>query len=96
MLRLLLVVLLTSLLGSGALAAGLVTEVPSIVQIVFIVCLGLFVISLATSALTNARADRANPQARIDVNPSLPPPATRGAGADRSIERHAPLGGTAD
>jgi hypothetical protein len=51
MLRLSLVVLLTSLLGSGGVAAGLVTDVPSIVQFVFVGCLGLFVVLLATGAL---------------------------------------------
>lgn len=51
MLRLLVVVLLTSLLGSGGVAAGLVSDVPSIVQAVFVGCLGLFVVLLATGAL---------------------------------------------
>lgn len=57
MLRLLGVVLLTSLLGSGGVAAGLVTGVPSIVQVVFVGCLGLFVVALATGALNTGGAD---------------------------------------
>ena len=51
MLRLLVVVVLTSLLGSGGVAAGVVTDVPSIVQFVFVGCLGLFVVLLAAGAL---------------------------------------------
>lgn len=67
MLRLLLVVILTSLLGSGGVAAGLAADVPAIVDFAFIACLGLFVVALATGALGSA--DRAPPRGMI---PSVP------------------------
>ncbi len=51
MLRLLWVLLLATLLGSGGVAAGLAAGVPTIVQFVFVGCLGLFVVTLATGAL---------------------------------------------
>jgi len=38
-------------------AAGLVTDVPSIVQVVFVGCLGLFIVSLATGALKTTGTD---------------------------------------
>lgn len=63
MLRLLLVVILTSLLGSGGVAAGLATDVPAIVEFAFIACLGLFVVALATGALRST--DRASPRNKI-------------------------------
>ncbi|MGH8850442.1 MAG: hypothetical protein ACREYD_05570 [Casimicrobiaceae bacterium] len=51
MLRLLWVLLLTTLLGSGGVAAGFAADVPAIVQFVFVGCLGLFVVTLTTGAL---------------------------------------------
>lgn len=63
MLRLLLVVLLTSLLGSGGVAAALVANVPVIVQFLFIAFLTLFVVALARGALTASTSDRARPHA---------------------------------
>lgn len=70
MLRLLLVVILTSLLGSGGVAAGLAADVPAIVEFAFIACLGLFVVALATGALRST--DRASPRNSI---PGVPPDA---------------------
>ncbi|HEY2863641.1 MAG TPA: hypothetical protein VGK37_08480 [Casimicrobiaceae bacterium] len=54
MLRLLLVVLLTALLGSGGVAAASVANVPALVQFLFIGCLTLFVVALARGALTTS------------------------------------------
>lgn len=51
MLRLLWVLVLTMLLGSGGVAAGLAADVPAVVQFVFVGCLGLFVVTLMTGAL---------------------------------------------
>jgi len=55
-LRLLAVLLLATLLGSGGVAAGMVAGVPAIVQFVFVGSLALFVVTLATGA-SFARAD---------------------------------------
>jgi uncharacterized membrane protein YtjA (UPF0391 family) len=63
MLRLFLVVLLTSLLGSGGVAAALVANVPVIVELFFIGCLTLFVVALARGALTTSTSDRARAHA---------------------------------
>lgn len=79
--RLLLVVVLASLLGSGGVAAGLVTDVPSIVQFIFIGCLGLFVALLAAGALKTRGAgsrDRG--------------PASHASIAASSAEQHDPQG----
>lgn len=56
MLRLLAVLLLATLLGSGGVAAGVVAGVPAIVQFVFVGSLALFIVTLATGTLF-ARAD---------------------------------------
>ena len=64
MLRLLAVLLLATLLGSGGVAAGIVAGVPAIVQFVFVGSLALFIVTLASSALF-ARADEgAHPSGR--------------------------------
>jgi hypothetical protein len=51
MLRLLPVLLLAALLGSGAVAAGVVSDVPAIVEIVFVACLTLFFVVLSADAI---------------------------------------------
>jgi len=55
-LRLLAVLLLATLLGSGGVAAGVVAGVPAIVQLVFVGCLALFIVTLTSGTLL-ARAD---------------------------------------
>lgn len=80
MLRLSLVVFLASLLGSGGVAAGVVTDVPSIVQFVFVGCLGLFVVLLAAGAL---RPGDAGSRGRDNSPASNVPP---------SVEQHNPQG----
>lgn len=50
-LRLLPVLLLATLLGSGGVAAGFAAGVPAIVQIVFVVCLGLLFVALTAATL---------------------------------------------
>ena len=56
MLRLLAVLLLATLLGSGGVAAGIVAGVPAIVQFVFVGSLALFIVTL-TSGASFARAN---------------------------------------
>lgn len=60
MLRLLVVLLLATLLGSGGVAAGIVAGVPAIVQFVFVGSLALFIVTL-TSGASFARADQGAP-----------------------------------
>ena len=50
MLRLLAVLLLATLLGSGGVAAAIVAGVPAIVQFVFVGSLALFIVTLTSSA----------------------------------------------
>ena len=70
MLRLLAVLLLATLLGSGGVAAAIVAGVPAIVQFVFVGSLALFIVTLATGA-SFAHADHRRPtgEAASVVNP---------------------------
>ena len=61
-LRLLAVLLLATLLGSGGVAAGIVADVPAIVQLVFVGSLALFIVTLTTG--TFARSDDGSPAGR--------------------------------
>lgn len=63
MLRLLAVLLLATLLGSGGVAAGMVAGVPAIVQFVFVGSLALFIVALTTGA-SFARVDQREPTGR--------------------------------
>ena len=67
MLRLLAVLLLATLLGSGGVAAAIVAGVPAIVQFVFVGSLALLIVTLATGA-SFARADHR----RLTVGTSSP------------------------
>jgi hypothetical protein len=62
-LRLLAVLLLAALLGSGGVAAGIVAGVPVIVQFVFVGSLALFIVTLATGTLF-ARSHDGRPSGR--------------------------------
>ena len=62
-LRLLGVLLLAALLGSGGVAAGIVAGVPAIVQFVFVGSLALFIVTLTTGTLF-ARSDSGAPPGR--------------------------------
>ena len=97
MLRLLAVVLLTSLLGSGGVAAGLVTDVPSIVQIVFVGCLGLFVVALATGALNTGGTDLGQSRDPASENSSIAIDASCADLRDPHLEgaQQVPLAGSA-
>ena len=97
MLRLLAVVLLTSLLGSGGVAAGLVTDVPSIVQVVFVGCLGLFVIALATGALNSGGTNVGQSRDPASEDPSSAIDASRAVLRDPHLEgaQQVPLAGSA-
>lgn len=64
MLRLLAVLLLATLLGSGGVAAGIVAGVPAIVQFVFVGSLALFIVTLASSALFARPDEGARPSGR--------------------------------
>jgi len=61
MARLLPIVLLTALIGSGGLAAGSVAAVPTIVEIVFVGCLILFVVTLVAAAFAASPPDKSQP-----------------------------------
>jgi len=92
MLRLLVVLVLTSLLGSGGVAASLVTHVPSIVQFVFVGCLGLFVVLLAAGAL---RSSSARSDERGSDSSSASIAASSGERHDPQGAQSAPLVGSA-
>jgi hypothetical protein len=62
-LRLLAVLLLAAMLGSGGVAAGIVAGVPAIVQLVFVGSLALFIVTLTTGTLF-ARSDAGSPPGR--------------------------------
>ena len=64
MLRLLAVLLLATLLGSGGVAAGIVAGVPAIVQFIFVGSLALFIVTLASSALVARPDEGARPSGR--------------------------------
>jgi hypothetical protein len=72
-LRLLAVLLLATLLGSGGVAAAIVAGVPAVVQFVFVGSLALFILTLATGA-SFARADHHGPTGKAapvgTINPS--------------------------
>jgi 4-hydroxybenzoate polyprenyltransferase len=51
MLRLLPVILLSTLLGLGVVGGGFATDAPTIVLFVFVGCLGLFIAALTAGAL---------------------------------------------
>ena len=61
-LRLLAVLLLATLLGSGGVAAGIVAGVPAIVQFMFVGSLALFIVTLTTGALFARANDGARPR----------------------------------
>ncbi|MEO8566988.1 MAG: hypothetical protein ABI541_11445 [Betaproteobacteria bacterium] len=63
-LRLLAVLLLATLLGSGGVAAGIVAGVPAIVQFVFVGSLALFVVTLTSGTLFARADDGAHPRGR--------------------------------
>jgi hypothetical protein len=63
-LRLLAVLLLATLLGSGGVAAGIVAGVPPIVQFVFVASLTLFIVTLATGASFARAGEGAHPKGR--------------------------------
>jgi uncharacterized membrane protein YtjA (UPF0391 family) len=61
-LRLLAVLLLATLLGSGGVAAGIVAGVPAIVQFMFVGSLALFIVTLTTGAVFARPDDGARPR----------------------------------
>ena len=63
MLRLLAVLLLAAMLGSGGVAAGIVAGVPAIVQFIFVGSLALFIVTLTTGTLF-ARSHDGRPSGR--------------------------------
>jgi hypothetical protein len=62
-LRLLAVLLLATMLGSGGVAAGIVAGVPAIVQFIFVGSLALFIVTLTTGTLF-ARSHDGRPSGR--------------------------------
>lgn len=64
MLRLLAVLLLATLLGSGGVTAGIVAGVPAIVQFVFVGSLALFIVTLTSSTLFARADDGSHPRGR--------------------------------
>ena len=71
-LRLLGVLLLAALLGSGGVAAGIIAGVPTIVQLVFVGSLALFIVTLTTGTLF-ARSDDGAPPGRAASVGSISP-----------------------
>jgi hypothetical protein len=78
-LRLLAVLLLATLLGSGGVAAAIVAGVPAIVQFVFVGSLALFILTL-TSGTSFARADEG----------TLPKGRSASIGANSVLRAHEP------
>lgn len=62
MLRLLAVLLLATLLGSGGVAGAIVAGVPAIVQFVFVGSLALFIVTLTSGALFARAGDGVHPR----------------------------------
>jgi hypothetical protein len=72
-LRLLAVLLLATLLGSGCVAAGIVAGVPAIVQFVFVGSLALFIVTLTSGALFARADDGARPRGRAASGGAISP-----------------------
>lgn len=72
--RLLAVLLLAILLGSGGVAAGIVAGVPAIVEFVFVGSLALFVVALASGTLFARTHDSSDATAAsvTAISPSHP------------------------